>query len=133
MAIKQKHNVIRIKNPSSGEWEPILALKDSDINPLKIGAMPLIEDANGTLYKLAIDENGIYAIDIKSGNQISNLQLINENSIVYADADGKIRLAMKKEVEDLAAVVEELQTKITQLDEDVNTTVSSAVEELSKI
>lgn len=40
---------------------------------------------------------------------------------------------MKKEVEDLAAVVEELQTKITQLDEDVNATVSSAVEELSKI
>ena len=133
MAIKQKHNVIRIKNPSSGEWEPILTLKDSYIDPLRIGAMPLIEDANGTLYKLAIDENGIYAIDIKSGNQISNLQLINEDSIVYADADGKIRLAMKKEVEDLAAVVEELQTKIAQLDVDVNTTVSSAVEELSKI
>ena len=133
MAIKQKHNVIRIKNPSSGEWEPILTLKDSYVDPLKIGAMPLIEDANGTLYKLAIDENGIYAIDIKSGNQISNLQLINEDSIVYADADGKIRLAMKKEVEDLAAVVEELQTKIAQLDVDVNTTVSSAVEELSKI
>lgn len=50
-----------------------------------------------------------------------------------SNTDGKIRLAMKKEVEDLAAVIEELQTKITQLDEDVNTTVSSAVEELSKI
>lgn len=133
MAIKQKHNVIRIKNPSSGEWEPILALKDSDINPLKLGAMPLIEDANGTLYKLAIDENGIYAIDIRSGNQTVGLQLTNGDSGIYVDDDGKIRLAMKNEVEDLAAVIEELQTKIAQLDEDVNTTVSSAVEELSKI
>lgn len=100
MAIKQKHNVIRIKNPSSGEWEAILSLKDSYVDPLKIGAMPLIEDANGTLYKLAIDENGIYAIDIKSGNQTVGLQLTNDDTGVYVETDGQTYGVMGVNVSD---------------------------------
>lgn len=88
MAIKQKHNVIRIKNPSSGEWEPILSLKDSYADPLVMGAMPLIEGPDGTFYKLGIDENGIYAIEATHGVKEVGLQLTNQDTGVYMEADG---------------------------------------------
>ena len=40
---------------------------------------------------------------------------------------------MKTDLDNLTSIVEEMQTKITQLDEDVNQTVASAIEELAQI
>lgn len=50
-----------------------------------------------------------------------------------SNTDEKIRLAMKTDLDNLTSIVEEMQTKITQLDEDVNQTVASAIEELAQI
>lgn len=89
MAIKQKHNAIRIKNPSTNAWEPILSIKDSYFDPIRMGAMPLIEGTDGKMYKLGIDENGIYAIEATYGVTEVGLQLTSQDTGVYLETDGQ--------------------------------------------
>lgn len=86
MAIKYKRNVIRIKNPSTGEWEPIILLDNPSSSPTNSNAMPLIEDADGAKYKLGMDENGIYAIKVSEGGVVT-LSLTDRDTGVYAVTD----------------------------------------------
>lgn len=88
MAITYRHNTIRIKNPYTKEFEAMLSTKDAALNPIQLGAMPLIEANDGSLYKLGLDETGIFAIKVADANAIT-LMLTNEDTGVYADVEGE--------------------------------------------